>query len=104
VKRSPMKRNPPKPRRPSNRRDGVDPADAEYVLSRDRGCVAYRHGFALDEPCQGRLHVHHVVLRSQGGTHDPSNLLALCEHHHRLAHDHRRSEAEACYIIRRRTT
>lgn len=36
--------------------------------------------------CSGRLHVHHIRLRSAGGTHDPSNLLTLCDAAHRYAH------------------
>lgn len=28
--------------------------------------------------CTGRLHVHHIRLRSQGGSHDPDNLVTLC--------------------------
>lgn len=32
------------------------------------------------------LHVHHIVPRSKGGTHDPSNLITLCERCHRAVH------------------
>jgi hypothetical protein len=32
-------------------------------------------------------HAHHVVLRSQGGGHDPSNGLLLCAKAHAYAHD-----------------
>ena len=30
--------------------------------------------------------VHHIVYRSQGGTDDVSNLIALCRTHHEKAH------------------
>lgn len=32
------------------------------------------------------LHVHHVVPRFRGGTHNPSNLITLCERCHRAVH------------------
>lgn len=31
-------------------------------------------------------HLHHVILRSQGGPHEMSNLIGLCEKHHSQAH------------------
>lgn len=36
--------------------------------------------------CTGGLHVHHRRLRSQGGSHDPSNLVTLCDGAHRYVH------------------
>lgn len=51
------------------------------------------HGFGEQdiiycENC-GRIAVdiHHIVFRSQGGTDDASNLIALCRECHNLAHD-----------------
>jgi hypothetical protein len=35
------------------------------------------------------LHVHHIELRSEGGTHDPERMLPLCSAHHRAVHDGR---------------
>ncbi|MEA3501731.1 MAG: HNH endonuclease, partial [Actinomycetota bacterium] len=32
-----------------------------------------------------RLEPHHIVLRSDGGTHDPENLTTLCWFHHHVA-------------------
>lgn len=74
---------------------------AEYVLRRDGGCVAHRWGFDLDTPCAGRPHVHHRVLRSQGGKHTADNLCVLCSLHHLRAHDVIRAEANAAGIILR---
>jgi hypothetical protein len=74
---------------------------AEAVLARDLGCVAHRHGFALDVRCAGRPHVHHRILRSQGGPHTVDNLLTLCDRHHHQAHNVDRAGAERCDLIRR---
>ena len=73
---------------------------AEAVLLRDRWCVAHRMGFAWDIPCRGRGHIHHAVLRSQGGRDHPDDLLLLCERHHIHAHEGDRTGAEVCGIIR----
>jgi hypothetical protein len=32
------------------------------------------------------LDLHHLVLRSEGGTHDPDTLVTLCAAHHRAEH------------------
>jgi hypothetical protein len=39
--------------------------------------------------CRSSRHVtiHHIKFFSHGGTHDPSNLVVLCDGHHRLLHD-----------------
>lgn len=39
------------------------------------GCAASRH-----------LHIHHITHWEDGGTTGPENLIALCQHHHRLHH------------------
>ena len=36
--------------------------------------------------CVGPLVAHHIVLRSQGGTHDVDNLATLCDQAHRWVH------------------
>jgi 5-methylcytosine-specific restriction endonuclease McrA len=92
VKRSPMRRRPPK-------RGPMDPAIAEAVLRRDGGCVAHRWGYALDVRCQGRPHVHHRRLRAQGGADTLDNLITLCERHHDQAHNVDRAGANAAGII-----
>ena len=51
-----------------------------------------RSGHVYCEMCleEGRLtpteHVHHKIPLSEGGTHDFSNLQALCKHHHSQVH------------------
>lgn len=35
------------------------------------------------------VQVHHIVFRSQGGRHDPENLVCLCAECHGLVHDRR---------------
>jgi hypothetical protein len=35
------------------------------------------------------VHVHHIELRSEGGTHDPEGMVPLCSAHHRAVHDAR---------------
>ena len=52
-----------------------------YVLSRDGyRCQSGKKG------CCDKLHVHHVVFRSEGGSNAPSNLITLCEKHHNSLH------------------
>ena len=39
--------------------------------------------------CDGRaVHTHHRLLRSQGGSDDPENLLDVCAPCHQWIHDH----------------
>jgi 5-methylcytosine-specific restriction endonuclease McrA len=52
-----------------------------YVLSRDGyQCQSGKKG------CCDKLHVHHVVFRSKGGSDAPANLITLCEKHHDALH------------------
>jgi HNH endonuclease len=60
----------------------IPPATRRAVIRRDRG------------RCQGPgcshthfVDLHHVLPRSEGGSHDPRNLLTLCGAHHRAAHE-----------------
>ena len=52
-----------------------------YILHRDgyqcRKCKTKK----------GKLHVHHVIFRSNGGTNTPSNLITLCESCHEKLHN-----------------
>lgn len=81
----------------------MPPEVREAVLARDRWrCQAPYLGFGTDMPCAGRLHVHHAVLRSQGGRDVPEDLLTLCMAHHTRAHVVDRPGAEATGVIRRR--
>jgi hypothetical protein len=53
-----------------------------YVLARDGyKCQSGKKG------CCDKLHVHHVVFRSKGGSDAASNLKTLCEKHHKTLHD-----------------
>ena len=52
-----------------------------YVLNRD--------GYQCQK-CKtkkGKLHIHHIVFRSKGGTDTPSNLVTLCEGCHKKLHN-----------------
>lgn len=52
-----------------------------YILARDNyQCQSGKKG------CCEKLHVHHVVFRSKGGTDTAKNLLTLCEKHHQSLH------------------
>lgn len=95
LRRSPLRAKP-------RRRPPMPPEVAATVLARDRWCIAHRMGFAGEVRCSGRPHIHHAVLRSQGGRDHPDDLLLLCEMHHHLAHNLMRTHAEDCGVIRRR--
>lgn len=51
-----------------------------FVLDRD-GYHCY-----FNQACSRKLHVHHIVHRSEGGSGRPENLLTLCEKHHKQIH------------------
>lgn len=46
-------------------------------------------------------HAHHVVMRSQGGGHDPSNGLLVCFMGHRFVHDNPAVSYERGWLGRR---
>jgi hypothetical protein len=100
VRRSPIAR-----RTPLDRRSSLDrtttlrrsrwnyrarPASEELVTA--RRLVRARSGglCEAETPVCTReaAHAHHIRLRSQGGTHEPSNLLDVCAACHRYIHDH----------------
>jgi 5-methylcytosine-specific restriction endonuclease McrA len=67
---------------------GVSGSSRQHVLrrARSRDCVLER-----DQRCRycgtrRNLHVHHINYKSQGGSHDPHNLITLCNAHHDLVH------------------
>jgi hypothetical protein len=85
----------------------IDKPTREWVMSRDQGCMAHRLGFAADVPCNGRLVVHHIIIKGMGGTSLPEmneeqNLITLCDKHHTHAHERDRAGAEQAGIIIRR--
>jgi 5-methylcytosine-specific restriction endonuclease McrA len=52
------------------------------VLARDEHrCTVSR---LLGGECRGRLHVHHIEPRSEGGTDDEDNLATVCARHHAI--------------------
>jgi 5-methylcytosine-specific restriction endonuclease McrA len=57
----------------------IPPKVRRFVLARDGGCVI--------DGCTStyRLEVHHIVPRSEDGTHDPDNLVTVCWWHHHVA-------------------
>jgi hypothetical protein len=73
--------------------DGGSPVRAsQTVPPRIRRAVLRRHHDACAVPgCThgAFVHVHHIELRSEGGTHDPERMLPLCSAHHRAVHDGR---------------
>ena len=45
------------------------------------------HEFIACEVCGGTsADIHHILFRSQGGKDNIENLIALCRHHHDVAH------------------
>lgn len=53
-----------------------------FVLARDNHICQYCKGKSRDN----KLHVHHIIFRSNGGTDKPDNLITLCETHHNELH------------------
>lgn len=62
--------------------DGPTGATRQFVEARSRGyCEVGSLG------CLGRgVHLHHRLMRSQGGGHEADNLLNVCRHCHDLIH------------------
>jgi 5-methylcytosine-specific restriction endonuclease McrA len=80
--KTPLRRG--KPIRRSNRKR-TPPQIHAAVLARDGNCKAR---FVAEGPCGGALHVHHLLPRGRGGSHDMDNLRVVCNVHHRYLHDH----------------
>jgi 5-methylcytosine-specific restriction endonuclease McrA len=61
---------------------GIPPATRRCVAERDKRC----------RYCGKRadLHLHHIVYRSSGGSHDETNLIVLCGDHHAFVHQNKR--------------
>ena len=57
----------------------IPPAVRRLVAHRDGGCTI------AGCTSRYRLEPHHIRLRSEGGTHDPENLMTLCWFHHHVA-------------------
>lgn len=88
-----------------SRRPSVRKRKADLLLDQARPLAMARDGHecqahrAIAIPCAGRLVVHHMRLRSQGGGHDLENLLTVCDAHHRHIHANP-AESKALGFIR----
>lgn len=71
------------PRSKKDTDGGVPQKVREEVLTRDR----FRCRFCSTVSF---LHVHHIIYRSQGGSHESWNLITLCEEHHTKMHSDKR--------------
>jgi 5-methylcytosine-specific restriction endonuclease McrA len=60
----------------------------EYVLSRDK------HICQLCEKREGKMEVHHVVWKQEGGQDVPENLVTLCEKCHAKVHKNKKVKAK----------
>ena len=69
-------------------RSVVPPKIREEVMARDGGCRFCG--------TRTRLHVHHIIYRSQGGQHTPENLIVLCNQHHDLVHSDKKRYMKLC--------
>ena len=102
MKRTPLKRKTPlKPGEGPKRKTpmargyrGKSIGEKVRSLIRARGCALRDRG-----ECWGALHVHHIRMRSLGGTDDEDNLACLCARHHDWVHLHP-TEAEALGLLR----
>ena len=57
----------------------IPPAVRRFVAHRDGGCVI------ASCTSRSRLQPHHIIHRTDGGSHDPDNLATLCWFHHHIA-------------------
>jgi hypothetical protein len=70
----------------------------QFVLYRDQYSCQKCSGKKKDN----RLHVHHIVFKSKGGTNSPDNLITLCETCHENLHTHENAEQESLKLQKRR--
>ena len=86
MKRTPLKRS----QKPMKRSPLKVKRRGEYQWRKARKEVLERCGGRCEARltvCQGSAeHVHHIKRRSQGGTHDPANLMGLCFRCHEWIH------------------
>ena len=87
-------------RRAPRKSGPMDPALRVAVLVRDEyTCQAAVRGYP--HRCFGRLHVHHIRLRSQGGKDSLENLVSVCGGAHHQIHNVDRAGAERYGLIAR---
>ena len=66
---------------PARATQTIPPAIRRQVLARHGSCCAVP-GCRLS----AFVDIHHIELRSEGGTHDPERLVPLCSNHHDMTH------------------
>jgi len=78
-----------------NKISNPDISNLDYQNGQQKGYyntksyVLHRDGYQCKK-CKtkkGKLHVHHIIFRSKGGTNSPSNLITLCETCHTNLHN-----------------
>ena len=70
----------------------------QFVLFRDE----YSCQKCFNKKKDKKLHVHHVVFRSNGGMNSPDNLITLCETCHDNLHAHENGEQESLKLQKKR--
>ena len=71
-------------------RIGDDERAAQDIAPKTRREVLHRDGGKCTVPrCRSArfIEIHHIVPRSEGGSHDASNLTSLCDGHHKAMHE-----------------
>lgn len=93
LKRVPIS---PKPPKRSKRPKFEIPEHVATAVRRRSGWECERAG------CFSKAsHLHHRLMRSQGGAHTVENLLHVCPPCHRYIHDHPEESYEKGWLIRR---
>lgn len=88
-------------------RNPMPPGRWDECVSRDRyQCQARTFDPSIDTDCAGPLVVHHRKPKGAGGTSDPSihdlsNLITLCDHHHREVHNRPERSYRSGLLVRR---
>jgi 5-methylcytosine-specific restriction endonuclease McrA len=76
---------------PPNRTSATPKRRAQPSLERRRKMAARERDHGCRYCLVARnLHVHHIVYRSEGGTHAERNLITLCNVHHDLMHSNKK--------------
>lgn len=107
-RRAPMRRTArrPKPKhltaktgwKPGGKRSAEWHRARQWVIDRAHNRCEVR----CCDDCTGRAeHVHHILMRSQGGTHDHGNLLAVCHACHAHIHANPADSYHAGWLRRR---
>lgn len=92
MKRTPMRQISDKRKAYNKELDALRPE----ILQ--RGCEYAKNG-GTATPCRGPLVAHHTLPRSHGGKNTRSNLMCLCDAHHRHVHAHPEWARSAGYLV-----